>query len=369
MMTSQYPSMHKVGKPDGEKIISNQPTLARTLAKNGYRTVAFVSNFVLRRSRRFYQGFEIYDDTLTSSALAAGLPERTAEKTNEYVLNWLDSAGDDNFFLWIHYQDPHGPYIPPARYLNRFAERGYDADPATLPVTANEGKGGIPTYQFVPGHTNPSYYRHRYDAEIAYADEFIGRLLESIKEKGLWDNSIVIFTADHGEAMGEHGYYFAHGHDLTEDLIHVPLIIHIPGIEQVGRIDELVSIIDIVPTILAAVGLENEMESTGLNLMPLMKGETGRLNREHVVAEDLKNRVCFRTREMKYIDGPDGRRLFDLVRDPDELINILEVDPEAVDPWSKIRDDYGKFADVRIKTAPHYEPGDIEKLRSLGYLD
>lgn len=369
MMTSKYPSTHKVGAPDGEKIIHNQSTLARILAKHGYRTVAFVSNFVLRRSRRFYQGFDIYDDTLTSPRLASGLPERTAEKTNEYVLNWLDLAGKDNFFLWVHYQDPHGPYLPPARYLSRFPEGGYDDAPGTLSVTSNDGKGGIPRYQYVPGQTHPSYYRRRYDAEIAYADESVGRLMESIKEKGLWDNSIVIFTADHGEAMGEHGYYFAHGQDLTDNLIRIPLIIHIPGIEQVGRIKEQVSIIDIAPTVLAAVGLENEMEAQGMNLMPLIKGETERLKREYVIVEDMKHRVGFRTLKRKYIDGPDGRRMFDLVHDPDESTNIIEDNPEAAERWGRIKADYVKNANHAVNTAPHYDPGDIQKLRSLGYVD
>ena len=111
------------------------------------------------------------------------------------------------------------------------------------------------------------------------------------------------------------------------------------------------------------------MESAGSNLVPLIEGKAQGLDRDHVVAEDLRHRVCFRTRELKYIDGPDGERIYDLIRDPDELTNILEDRPELAVAWRKIRDDYRAGAKSRKTIVPQYDPGDVEKLKALGYLD
>ncbi len=368
MMTSTYRTVHSVGVPGKPKIIPDQETLAKILSRNGYLTAAFVSNSVLHRKRRFWQGFRIYDDTYTSFPLSRGVIERTAEKTNEYVFGFLDAIGERRFFLWVHYQDPHGPYIPPERYLRRIPERMSRDDQKVLPVTDNDGRNGIPMYQYIPGHNSPADYRIRYNGEIAYADDLIGDLLEQLKKRGLWDKSVVIFTADHGEAMGEHGYYFCHGHDLTEDLIHVPLIMHVPGMDHVQKVDELVSIIDLAPTVLAAAGLEDELKGAGMNLLPLIEGRERRLDREHIIAEDLSNRICFRSREMKYIAGPDGERLYDLSVDPDESINILADSPELAAHWRAIHEDYLCREEQRSETSPRYAPRDVENLRSLGYI-
>jgi arylsulfatase A-like enzyme len=370
IMTSQYPSFHSAGTTNGmQAMVTDEPTLARILSENGYSTAAFVSNYVLSRKVRMYGGFDIYDDTFTSFELVRGVPERTADKTTEYVLNWLAAMTNERFFLWAHYQDPHGPYTPPARYEERFPEAAYPAGPEKLAVRDNFGKGVVPDYQYLSGHTSPSYYRARYDAEIAYADECIGRLLARVRELGLWERSIVVFTADHGESMGEHDYYFSHGHDLTDEQIHVPLIMHIPGAAQVERVDELVSSVDIPRTILAAVGLKEELGSSGLNLMSLVEGKARRLDREYVVSEDSRGRISFRSRQTKYIAEPDGERLYDLARDAHESKNILDERPRLADDWRTIRDGYRQAARPRKGTSLYYDSEHVEKLRSLGYIN
>jgi arylsulfatase len=367
LMTSQYRTVHSVGAPDKPKIIGDQSTLARVLRKAGYRTTAFVSNYVLRRERRFHQGFEIYDDTFTTFNPDRHLVERTADKTTEYAMNWLSTVGGQNFFLWVHYQDPHGPYIPPEPYLRRLSLRAARPSTEHLPVTDNDGKNGIPEYQYLKGEHYPPNYLTRYDAEIAYSDDYIGRLLDRIRELGLWEKSIVIFTADHGEAMGEHGYYFCHGHDLTEELIHIPLIIRIPGNKQAANVDELVSIIDVAPTVLSAVGLEQDLAGERIDLMPLILGDAKHLDRQYVVAEDVSNRICFRTRDSKYISGDDGERLYDLARNPAETDNLLERHPELAAQWQRLRDDFRKMHSGK-QDGIRYAPFDAESLKSLGYI-
>ncbi len=371
IMTSQYPSFHSLGAAGGNRqpMLLSEVTLAKVLSKNGYRTAAFVSNFVLRRKMRFYVGFDLYDDTFTSYEPTRGLLERTADKTTEYALNWLKNGAKESFFLWVHYQDPHGPYTPPERYLEHFPERTYSSGPKTLPVTDNTGKGGIPEYQYFSGQTSPAYYRSRYDGEIAYADECIGRLFAGIKTLGLWERSIVVFTADHGESMGEHGYYFCHQQDVTDELLHVPLIIRIPGAEQARKVDELVSTIDIGPTLLESAGVVEKLGTSGLSLMPLIRGRTQSLGREHVVSEDTHGRICFHSRETKYISGPDGERLYDLTRDPLESKNVLKEKPDLALTWHPVRDSYLSEAKPRSGTVQPPDRRDVETLKSLGYIN
>jgi len=369
LMTREYRTAHSVGVPGRPKIIPDQRTLARVLSKNGYVTAAFVSNSILHHRRRFWQGFEMYDDTFTSFTPTGGVIERTAARTNQYVFSWLDSVGNKNFFLWIHYQDPHGPYLPPSKYLRRLpnaSNRKYSEGPAVLDVTDNEGKNGIPAYQHVLGQSSPSYYRRNYDGEIAYADEVVGDLLERIDNLGLLENSIVILTADHGEAMGEHNYYFCHGHDLTEELIHIPLIVHVPGVEKRQRVNELVSIIDVAPTILSALGLEDELRGSGKDLMPLINGTGQTLDRDYVIAEDVSNRLCVRTRQSSYIAGADGERLYDLTEDPRELQNLLVQNPHLAGDWRAVLNRYrGEKPTGEIARDA---PLNVENLKSLGYI-
>jgi arylsulfatase A-like enzyme len=370
IMTSKYPSFHSAGTSNGlQAMLLEEPTLARLLKEHGYYGAAFVSNYVLSRKLQMFGGFEVYDDTFTSMEHSRPFPERDAVRTTEYALNWLDAAANKRFYLWVHYQDPHGPYTPPESYASRFDETAYaDATRKKPLATEDIAREEIPDYQYIDDHTDLPFYLSRYDAEIAYADENIGRLLERIKSLGLWEKSIILFAADHGESMGEHGHYFQHGHDLTEELIHVPLIIHVPSVKQVGRVDELVSSVDIAPTILDVLGLQEELESTGLSLMPLIRGEVERLSRNYITAEDDNGRLCFRSRETKYVVGPDEERLYDLVNDSGETTNLTEEQPDRAVSWRERSNAYREKSDGRRGETLQYSREEREKLKALGYV-
>jgi arylsulfatase len=375
MMTSQHPAYYGVNIADGIVMRLEEPTLARTLSENGYRAAAFVNNPLLDRNLRLYGGFDIYDDSLPDFEPMPGLlveeylKERKADDTGEYVDNWLTATAGERFFLWVHYMDPHGPYEPPERYLENFPESAYPGGPTKLSLADDKDRGGIPTYQYVKGRVSPQYYKSRYDGEIAFVDACVGRLLTRIKELDLWDNTIIVFTSDHGEALGEHDVYFHHSVDVTEEQLHVPLIVRIPGGEQVGKIDELVATIDIPTTILAAAGVNDNLGGSGRSLLPLIQGKTDGLDREYLVSEDIRDRISFHSRGMKYIADPDGDRLYDLDRDPDELNNMLGENPNLAAPWQSILNDYRsrpKKPGARID--PH-DGGQLERLRALGYIN
>jgi arylsulfatase A-like enzyme len=370
IMTSKYPSFHSAGTSNGlQAMLLEEATLARVFRENGYYCAAFVSNYVLSRKLQMFGGFHVYDDTFTSMEYARPFPERNAARTTEYAVNWLKSAANKKFFLWVHYQDPHGPYTPPEPYTNHFAEASYGDMAGKPSIAEGVDREKIPDYQYIDGNTSLPFYLSKYDAEIAYADQNIGKLLDYIRDLGLWEKSIIVFAADHGESMGEHGYFFQHGQDLTEELIHVPFIIHLPSMKQIERTDDLVSNIDIAPTILDAVGLKKDLETTGLSLVPLIRGETARLAREYVTAEDDHGRLCLRSRETKYVAGPDGERLYDLVIDRGEATNIVEEEPERAAPWRERGNAYRETIVLRRGDTVRYSREDIEKLKALGYVN
>jgi arylsulfatase len=232
-------------------------TLAGTLAANGWKTAAVVSNVVLRQRDDLARGFEIWDDTMEETEAVRLWRERTALPTTDAALRLVDLWRSDPevsgrpLFLWVHYQDPHGPYTPPPGWRERYTEQEQRLAPdRSLPeVVGSYGEGGIPRYQLLEDRHEASWYRAGYAAEIAWMDEQVGRLLGALHERGL--ASRVVFAADHGEAMGEHDFWFSHGHHLTDEAVRVPLMLKLPGLAP-GRRRDVASLVDVLPTLLAA---------------------------------------------------------------------------------------------------------------------
>jgi len=228
-------------------------TLAERFRNAGYRTGAVVSSYILRRGEGFESGFESFDDRLPDREAMRQAPERTAEKTAAAALDWLSRNSGQPFFLWIHFQDPHGPYTPPEGYGAQFFDSGNPG--AALQVNATtSGWGGIPSYQFLAGHREAEWYRAQYDGEIRFLDDALGKLFEGMDGSIGTARPLIVFTADHGEAMGEQGYWFAHGESLALPLLHVPLLIW-NGNETAGREPRVVSHADLAPTILSQSGM------------------------------------------------------------------------------------------------------------------
>jgi arylsulfatase len=242
ILTSTYPSEHGFSQWSSDPLTTEFETLAEVLDACGYRTAAFVSNPLLQRARDVERGFHHYDDEMPRRERSRpDYAERVARDTTEAALDWLDGARSP-WFLWIHYQDPHGPYEPP--------DAGEIQDPPggrRLPVLQNQsGWHGIPAYQALPGLRAPRSYARRYDEEIRYLDLHVGRLLESLAARQRVPT--LVLTADHGEALGEDGYYFAHGHSVGLDQVRVPLLIRAPGLPT-GTVSDPVSLLDIAPTL------------------------------------------------------------------------------------------------------------------------
>jgi len=342
----------------------NVPMLSRILKRLGYKTYGVVSNYILRRQRGYSLGFDIYNDEMDRKELVRKMPERIAQNTTTCALDILADHTGGNFFLWIHYQDPHGSYIPPEPYKSLFLNHGKKPRPLKFDTTT-WGKNGIPTYQRLGDHNDYHYYLAQYDGEIRYFDEHFARLIEGFKKLGFYDNSMIIFTADHGEALGENNYYFAHGHDLSHALIHVPLIIKYSDIGS-GTRKDYVQHLDLVPTILKATGTKPNQPYRGRNLL-------SRHRKPAVICSELGYGTSIIIDGLKLLIYRNQPILFDLAKDPGEkrdlARNLAYKEPLTQLKTHLIRHRRQDLLNLKkTHKKPKISNEEREKLRSLGYV-
>ncbi len=288
MLTGLNPSHHGVRSNGLFRLSESAETLAARLKKRGYATGAAIGAYVLDSRFGLDQGFDTYDDDVTAgrSPTQFGYRERLAEHVNRPAIAWLRQHAARRFFLFVHYFDPHFPYAPPAPWNER--------------------------------------YRHNpYDGEIAYVDTQVEGLLAALDELGLRRRTLVIFTSDHGEALGEHGErtHAIFVYDVTQ---HVPLIFSAPPpFPQDRFVTQQVGTIDIVPTVLALLGLPAPSDLDGVSLLDPLA------SRRSIYLESLYPKLThhwapvlgIRRDDFKFIHLPKPE-LYDLRADPRELDNL-----------------------------------------------
>jgi arylsulfatase len=284
IMSSRYPREHSIGFLNGDTRLEGSATLAEHFREAGYRTGAFVSSVVLRPAIGLDRGFDVYDGPTRRERGQPHPGERIAEETTQAALAWVAAATEGPFFLWVHYQDPHGPYAAPGEHRGRFHVPPRPGE-RPLPVLDDvSGQGGIASYQALDGLFLPSQYEGRYADEILYADGAIGALIDGVDARRGGRQAIVLLTSDHGEALGEADRWFVHGHVTTPELAHVPFLLRAPGLEP-GRADALVSHVDVMPTLLELAGLAVPEGLSGLPLGPYLR--EGRPLPERIVYCDV----------------------------------------------------------------------------------
>ncbi len=363
MFTSLYPHEHGATR-NGLRLRPDLPSAARVLARRGYRSAAFVGNWTLKnRISGLGEHFERYDEVFTRKRwLGMFKSEATAEDLTDAALAWVAETRASPrrpFLLWVHYVEPHAPY----RLQEDFARRL-----------------GVPTRGEV---SRPD----RYDTEVAFVDHHLGRLLAAFDgDPGLRSNTLFVFTADHGESLGEHGYW-GHGRNLYEPTLRIPL-----GFAWNGRIRPGTTIdapalnIDVAATILGLAGLPVPADFRGFDWSPVFGGAApprGRvalfqahkgavLSVQEAPSARRKGllEVAVMIGERKEIFRLTERqlRLFDLGRDPRETRSLANGSQLSarLDAWM---DDVqkGLIASDRLGSA-EIDPENVEQLRALGYI-
>ena len=258
IMTGHWPRETSVGSRNGkERLDEALVTAAERFGEAGYDTAAFVGNFVLRSEVGLSRGFDHYDDELpTAEQNRSNYFERLANDTADQAIAWLeDRDGDRPFFLWLHLQDPHGPYTPPPEFAGR-SQLDVDGAEVELKVLSEHlGRDGVPAYQRLAGARRAITYINRYADEIAYADHHFSRVQAAAERAAGALGLVTLVTADHGEALGEDGFFFQHGQSTRPELARVPMLLAAPQLPA-GRHSGYVSHVDVAPTLLQLAGLE-----------------------------------------------------------------------------------------------------------------
>jgi len=333
LLSGRLPFETGVRDDVGFAIRPGERLLQQMLRDRGYTTAGIVSSFLLRKETGIGQGFDYFDAELPQAAADANVPpvERDGATSEAIAEHWLESNRSSREFLFLHLYEPHAPYNPPARFS-----------------------------AFAP-----------YDGEIAYADEIVGRLVKYLKSHQLYDRSTIVVLSDHGEGLGDHGEQ-EHGLFLYDEAIHVPLIMKLEGNTAAGRrIADVVSHIDVVPTILDLVKAPAPGSLRGRSLKPIFDG--GRIAPRPVYSEALFGRYHFGWSELtaltddryRYIRAPHDE-LYDLFRDRRETVNLAS---DRRDPRESLRRALADLAGASPVPAPAPPSPDARpRLRALGYV-
>ncbi len=383
MLTSTYGHFNGLirhgRKPVSEKLL----LLAELMKEHGYRTAAIVTNPNVAARYKFDQGFDHYREIWRED------PAQDGETVTLRAVQWLERNKEDRpFFLWLHYVDPHAKYAPPAPYHEMFVGDPH-YDPGWRVPLGTELKadiGSIPIASQLPGRDEIAYYVAQYDAEIRYVDAQIGRVLDALQALGLYENSLIVFTSDHGESLGEHNYFFEHGRLPYDTCARVPLFLRLPGGAEAGRVVERpVELIHLVPTILELAALPPHPEAQGRSLVPLLYGRDDPLPEwaftESGYEQDYQRAMRNATWKLIYVPSAADRAimqgtLFELYRiaeDPGELRNLVNEEPalarelqQRLLAWVE-----ASRTGARLPEAETFDldPAGQEALRSLGYVE
>ncbi|UCG25831.1 MAG: sulfatase [Chloroflexota bacterium] len=399
MLTSTYASMH--GGCLGP-LSAGRPSPVEALSAHDYATAAFVTSPLLGRAYGYQRGFDHFSELMpegkdpflrrikggerllrhTLTHQVAGLIGRSlrpgqlyveAEQANQDVCNWLESVRQP-FFGWVHYMDVHWPYhLESALDSPEGAAQAWQ-DVAHLYRVNWRGEA--------ISKSQRDRYLDLYDQAIRYVDAQVGELLHCLDQAGLGDNTVIIAVSDHGEEFLERGHWGHVETNLYDEIIRVPLIIHVPGEAGGLTVDRQVRTLDLMPTILELCDCPAPAGMEGVSLTPLWAGSDADYDGSVAISErwrdigDVSHIVAVRTESFKYIwDAyqPDRSKLYDLNADPAEKINLVPDCPEIVrDLHPQVEALLRKVAATRSEISgiePELDPATIKRLRDLGYVE
>lgn len=388
MMTGLPPTVHLATTPH-DRLPSVLPTLAEYLREKGYFTLAIGRNSSLGPQYNLSQGFlqyHIFPSPSIGHSFGAKFlrrvlfPSRFKEclSTDELTTRacqWIEHNSEWPFFLWLHYYDPHQPLEPPWDLIPD------EEPPARIGRHFSDFKrirGGL----FVPSAQERQWIKELYRGEVRYVDRAIGRLIKTLEAQGLYDESLIVLTSDHGEEFWEHGG-IGHGHTLKNELLRIPLIFKLPEQEFAGtRIEQPISNSAIMPTILDLCGIELEEDiPRPASLALLWKQDASATEHEPIISTGLlyyEDRVSVIHNGLKYVRSRvDGREeLYNLKQDPEERASITPSSGDRIQEARDILQSHDQRAEQQRQyfgiTGPDSALLDKEtqdQLRAIGYIN
>lgn len=345
ILTSLYPSVHMANSKENNRLSEERVCLAEILKKAGYRTAAFVDGGWLNHKFGYSQGFDIYDDQAGRIATI-----------NKKAIQFIEDHFEEEFFLFMHVYDVHGPYKSPSPYNEMYYD-GNKEDPHNHSMDFIQEIGFNRNYLKLAGITDINYVRSSYAGGVTYVDNELGKLFAALEAVKSFDNTLVIFLSDHGESLFEHHVYIGHGIFLYDTEVKIPLIIKPPKKQYKNRqIREQVESIDVMPTILELLGLPEGKEAQGKSLVKLMKDQKAARKDSRAFGESSNTgfTAFVRTNKWKYISPMkremkeliqglepsdkvdlskyiiEGEQLYDLENDPGETRNRAEKEKSVV---------------------------------------
>jgi len=383
LFTGLYPATHVTVAPR-DKLGDDFVTVAEALRAAGYQTAGVISGPYLRRPYGLDQGFDVWVDDIASLRTSAAHDDVTNPRVEAALGAFLDEDRDPErpFFLFAYLWDPHYDYLPPPPYDTMFVS------PECEPIDLT-GYGTNPIFTAGISDAQLAHVLSQYAGEIRATDDMLGRLFAKVRAAGLWDDTAIVVTADHGEEFFEHGKV-GHKNTVYDESVHVPLIVKFPGGDPAGVDERLVSLVDLYPTLLDLAGVAPPAPHHGRSLLAAPQPERAifhellalryLMNDEQEIETSGAQWRSIRQGSWKLVWEQDLRdesrhaiQLFDVARDPGEQRSLSEQETARVQALAEAM--VARLERFE-REATGYEPGgrvtlddtEVQRLRALGYL-
>jgi arylsulfatase A-like enzyme len=360
LFTGLYPAVHQVFKKP-EMLSDRYNTMPESFRQAGYQTALFTANPNASSFSGYAQGFQ-YEWNLRQ-----GRPV-FANEVAPIVNQWIDAVKDSRFFAYVHFREPHEPYMPADQYLKKFSS-GPDFHLPAFSAFVPPSPEGIEKVILA------------YDANLAAGDEAFGKVIDHLKKLNLYDRTMIVIIADHGEAFWGHGKQ-GHNTQVYDDMIHIPMIWRIPQEPKLRgiRSNELIGTIDLFPTFVELFELSRKgLRLSGENMLPVALGIKKNPDRMMLSETSSQSDFSLRSERFKYIyyrNDPRKNEFFDLQSDPQEKNNLIDTYPILASVYRQIllkRVEENEAMARRLNISPERQESidqqTEEELRALGYVN